>query len=94
MKLVVFAILMAVAPIGTYFGSLHYVWSGLSTRPIDGSWLTVVGSSTKAAISAVVAANIVLVGYVWVAFAEDAQTGNVPPPRTGVPGVREGKKEK
>jgi hypothetical protein len=25
-KLILFAVLMAVAPIGTYFGSLYYVW--------------------------------------------------------------------
>ncbi|CAD6583446.1 MAG: hypothetical protein TREMPRED_003569, partial [Tremellales sp. Tagirdzhanova-0007] len=56
-KLILFAILMAVAPIGTYFGSLRYVWNG---------------SSTPSAISAVIAANIVLVGYVVVAFREDS----------------------
>lgn len=29
-KLIIFALLMAVAPIGTYFGSLHYLWEGES----------------------------------------------------------------
>ncbi|RSH81456.1 vacuolar ATPase assembly integral membrane protein vma21 [Saitozyma podzolica] len=56
-KLIIFALLMAIAPIGTYFSSLNYLWEG---------------STTLAAISAVVAANIVLVGYVVVAFREDA----------------------
>ncbi|WVQ76183.1 hypothetical protein IAR50_005843 [Cryptococcus sp. DSM 104548] len=55
-KLITFAVLMAVVPIGTYFGSLNYVWDG---------------STTFSAISAIVAANVILVGYVVLAFRED-----------------------
>ncbi|KAL7418694.1 vacuolar ATPase assembly integral membrane protein vma21 [Cryptotrichosporon argae] len=56
-KLVLFAVLMAVVPIGTYFGTLTYAFDG---------------KTTPAAIAAVAAANAVLVGYVVVAFREEA----------------------
>ncbi|WVR03586.1 hypothetical protein IAU60_000578 [Kwoniella sp. DSM 27419] len=59
-KLIIFALLMAVVPIGTYFATLHHFFNG---------------STTAAAISAIVAANVVLVSYVVVAFREDAQYG-------------------
>ncbi|KAK4686828.1 vacuolar ATPase assembly integral membrane protein VMA21, partial [Tremellales sp. Uapishka_1] len=62
-KLITFAILMAVVPIGTYFGSLKYLWNG---------------STTYSALSAVLLANVVLIGYVIVAFRED-----IPPPPSG-----------
>ncbi|ORY34244.1 hypothetical protein BCR39DRAFT_556639 [Naematelia encephala] len=75
-KLIIFAILMAVVPIGTYFGSLNYIWDG---------------SPTKSAISAVAAANTVLVGYVVVAFREDAA---YPTPPGARPAGVEGKKER
>lgn len=55
-KLIIFSILMAVVPIGTYFSSLHYLFDG---------------STTYAGIAAVIAANTVLVGYVVLAFRED-----------------------
>ncbi|KAK1926109.1 VMA21-like domain-containing protein, partial [Papiliotrema laurentii] len=55
-KLVLFAILMAVVPIGTYFGTLSHLFNG---------------NTTYSAISAVLAANVVLVGYVVVAFREE-----------------------
>ncbi|WVO23422.1 uncharacterized protein IAS62_004775 [Cryptococcus decagattii] len=56
-KLVLFALLMAVVPIATYFGTLNHLWQG---------------STTPAAISAIAAANLILVGYVVLAFREDA----------------------
>lgn len=43
----------------------------MSTYPDDDAD-SVVGNATWAAISAVVAANVVLIGYVVVAFGEDA----------------------
>ncbi|WVN89229.1 uncharacterized protein L203_104447 [Cryptococcus depauperatus CBS 7841] len=69
-KLVIFAVLMAVVPIATYFVSLHYVLKN---------------STTGAAISAIVTANAVLVGWVVVAFREES-----PPAEK----VTEGKKER
>ncbi|OXB37910.1 hypothetical protein J007_02332 [Cryptococcus neoformans] len=68
-KLVLFALLMAVVPIATYFGTLNYLWDG---------------STTFAAISAIAAANLILVGYVVVAFREDAasRTGPLPEKKT------------
>ncbi|OWZ61048.1 hypothetical protein AYX15_06715 [Cryptococcus neoformans] len=68
-KLVLFALLMAVVPIATYFGTLNYLWDG---------------STTFAAISAIAAANLILVGYVVVAFREDAasRTGPLPQKKT------------
>ncbi|KAL0243785.1 hypothetical protein I308_105046 [Cryptococcus tetragattii IND107] len=62
-KLVLFALLMAVVPIATYFGTLNRLWQG---------------STTWAAISAIAAANLILVGYVVVAFREDAASRTGP----------------
>ncbi|BEJ12473.1 hypothetical protein CspHIS471_0209330 [Cutaneotrichosporon sp. HIS471] len=56
-KLITFALLMAVVPIGMYFSSLNWLYDG---------------NTTYAALTAVVAANIVLASYVYLAFAEDA----------------------
>jgi len=85
-KLVTFAILMAVAPIGSYFGTLDYMWNGefyiiQSSAHAEAEtvlWCVplTIGNTTYAAICAVAAANIVLVGYVIVAFREEA----APPP--------------
>ncbi|KIR25984.1 hypothetical protein I309_05199 [Cryptococcus deuterogattii LA55] len=68
-KLILFVLLMAVVPIATYFGTLNYLWQG---------------STTWAAISAIAAANLILVGYVVVAFREDAasRTGPVSEKKT------------
>ncbi|WVQ93558.1 hypothetical protein IAU59_000633 [Kwoniella sp. CBS 9459] len=63
-KLIIFALLMAIVPIGTYFTVLNQFANG---------------STTVAAIAAVVAANIVLVSYVVVAFKEDAATSPTTP---------------
>ncbi|EIW73340.1 hypothetical protein TREMEDRAFT_42323 [Tremella mesenterica DSM 1558] len=64
-KLILFAILMAVVPIGTYFSSLRFVFGG---------------ATTPSAIAAIVAANMVLVGYVIVAFREEAHSPHPPIP--------------
>ncbi|KLT43556.1 hypothetical protein CC85DRAFT_301343 [Cutaneotrichosporon oleaginosum] len=56
-KLITFALLMAVVPIGSYFASIKWLYDG---------------NTTHAALTAVAAANIVLAGYVYLAFAEDA----------------------
>ncbi|KAF4619688.1 hypothetical protein D9613_005148 [Agrocybe pediades] len=57
-KLIVFSISLGVVPIGSYFLSLKYVWNE---------------NSTFAAITAVVAANVVLVAYIISSVLEDRQ---------------------
>jgi len=55
-KLLIFAVAMAVVPITAYYGSLTYLWNG---------------NASYAALTAVLAANIVLVAYIVVASLED-----------------------
>ncbi|TDL29722.1 hypothetical protein BD410DRAFT_892966 [Rickenella mellea] len=55
-KLIIFSLSLAIVPISMYFGSLKYVWNG---------------NSTYAAMSAIFAANIVLVSYIIVSILED-----------------------
>ncbi len=57
LKLIVFSILMFTLPLYTYFGTVDRVFGG---------------ETMYAAISAAVAANVVLVAYVIMAFMEDA----------------------
>ncbi|KAL1413250.1 vacuolar ATPase assembly integral membrane protein vma21 [Vanrija albida] len=57
LKLFTFAVLMAIVPISTYFLTVKHLWNG---------------NTAYAALSAVLAANIVLGGYVYLAFVEDA----------------------
>ncbi|WWC85839.1 uncharacterized protein L201_000706 [Kwoniella dendrophila CBS 6074] len=73
-KLIIFALAMAIAPIGTYFLVLNYFSKG---------------NTIASAISAIIAANIVLVGYIVVAWLE----GPLPPPPSGK-GIAEVKKDK
>lgn len=56
LKLGIFSIALGVVPITSYFGSLHYVWEG---------------NATYAAITAVVAANLVLISYIIASVLED-----------------------
>ncbi|WRT63823.1 uncharacterized protein IL334_000748 [Kwoniella shivajii] len=56
LKLIIFAVSMAVAPIGTYFLVLNQFTQG---------------NTIASAISAIVAANIILVAYIVVAMIED-----------------------
>jgi hypothetical protein len=74
---------MAVVPIGTYFGTLSHLFNGtlmvhlsivlsaMRGDPRNELPLTHLGNTTHSAISAVLAANVVLVGYVVVAFREE-----------------------
>ncbi|KAH8118582.1 hypothetical protein DFH11DRAFT_1723461 [Phellopilus nigrolimitatus] len=55
-KLIFFAVSLAVVPLSTYFGTQKFVWNG---------------NSTYAAISAVFAANVVLVAYIAQSIYED-----------------------
>ncbi|KAL4268851.1 Vacuolar ATPase assembly integral membrane protein VMA21 [Pleurotus pulmonarius] len=66
-KLGIFSIALGVVPITSYFGSLHYVWEG---------------NATYAAITAVVAANVVLISYIIASVLED-QTSTTTSTGTG-----------
>ncbi|KZW03713.1 hypothetical protein EXIGLDRAFT_715785 [Exidia glandulosa HHB12029] len=55
-KLLGFSLALAVAPIGSYYLSLTYLWNG---------------NATWAAITAVVAANLVFVAFIYVALQDD-----------------------
>ncbi|KAF7301364.1 hypothetical protein MIND_00701600 [Mycena indigotica] len=58
-KLILFSLALGIAPLSSYFGSLKYVWDG---------------NSTYAALTAVVAANIVLVAYIITSILDDQRT--------------------
>ncbi|KAF8812330.1 hypothetical protein BYT27DRAFT_7182768, partial [Phlegmacium glaucopus] len=55
-KLISFSVALGILPIGSYFLSLKYLWKE---------------NSTFAAITAIVAANVVLAAYIITAFLED-----------------------
>ncbi|KAG1858789.1 hypothetical protein DFJ58DRAFT_781721 [Suillus subalutaceus] len=59
MKLLFFAATLAILPMSSYFFTEKYVWSG---------------NSNYAAITAVCAANIVLIAYIVVSLVEDKQS--------------------
>ncbi|KAL0582035.1 vacuolar ATPase assembly integral membrane protein vma21 [Marasmius crinis-equi] len=58
-KLIIFSISLGVAPLGSYYASLKYLWNG---------------NTIYAAITAVVAANIVLITYIVLSLLEDKPT--------------------
>nr|XP_018266713.1 uncharacterized protein I303_00688 [Kwoniella dejecticola CBS 10117]OBR88871.1 hypothetical protein I303_00688 [Kwoniella dejecticola CBS 10117] len=72
-KLIIFAVAMAVVPIGTYYFVLSY------TK----------GNTIASAIAAIITANLVLVGYIIVAWLEDSQ--GVSPPVKGAVGEKKDK---
>ncbi|KAL0070860.1 vacuolar ATPase assembly integral membrane protein vma21 [Marasmius tenuissimus] len=55
-KLIIFSICLGIAPLGSYYASLNYIWNG---------------NATFAAITAVVAANVVLITYIILSLLED-----------------------
>ncbi|GAA5861658.1 hypothetical protein JCM3774_002660 [Rhodotorula dairenensis] len=57
-KLAIFTVAMVLLPIGTYFLTRDYLFAPTTTL-------------TYPAICAVTVANLVLVGFIWVAFRED-----------------------
>ncbi|KAI9448230.1 hypothetical protein H4582DRAFT_1899351 [Lactarius indigo] len=56
LKLVIFSLSLGIVPIASYFASEKYIWGG---------------NSTFAAITAIVAANIVLVAYIISSLRDD-----------------------
>lgn len=73
LKLVAFSISLAVAPLSTYFLSEKYVWDGTHGPPFakKSEHKHVLGNSTYAALSAVLAANLVLVAYIAASVRDD-----------------------
>ncbi|KAF8165458.1 hypothetical protein B0H34DRAFT_689280 [Crassisporium funariophilum] len=65
-KLIVFSLSLGLVPIASYFLSAKYVWDG---------------NTTFAAITAIVAANVVLVAYIITAVMEDQKSA---PPRSQI----------
>ncbi|KAI0036047.1 hypothetical protein K488DRAFT_41932, partial [Vararia minispora EC-137] len=55
-KLVLFSIALGVVPLGTYFSSQRFLYDG---------------DATRAAVTAIVSANFVLVGYIILSVRED-----------------------
>ncbi|KAI0921314.1 hypothetical protein AcW1_004669 [Taiwanofungus camphoratus] len=66
-KLLIFSIALAVAPISTYFLSKDYLWDG---------------NTTLAAITAIISANIVLVSYIVMAVLEERTLSSAGRPST------------
>ncbi|KAK0468324.1 uncharacterized protein EV420DRAFT_1635574 [Desarmillaria tabescens] len=64
-QLVLFSLSLGILPISSYFLSLKYVWQG---------------NSTWAAITAVAAANIVLVAYIFASLRDDIRSTALKPP--------------
>jgi cation transport ATPase len=56
LKLIIFSVLMIVAPIGTYFWTYSHIFNG---------------NATYSALAAVAMTNIIMISYVCVAFLED-----------------------
>ncbi|KIK65372.1 hypothetical protein GYMLUDRAFT_159045 [Collybiopsis luxurians FD-317 M1] len=76
-KLVVFSLSLGIVPLTSYYASLHYIWDG---------------NSTFAAITAIVAANVVLIAYIILSILEDKQTQRTPIRTSSTP--LESKKER
>ncbi|KAJ7638710.1 hypothetical protein FB45DRAFT_1054956 [Roridomyces roridus] len=66
-KLLLFSLSLGIVPIASYFGSLEYVWNG---------------NATYAALTAVVGANIVLVGYIISSVLDDKRETSSPTKET------------
>ncbi|KAH9938561.1 uncharacterized protein B0H18DRAFT_967781 [Fomitopsis serialis] len=77
-KLLIFAAALATAPISSYFLSKDYLWDG---------------NTVLAAITAIVAANVVLVSYIVMSIREERAALLVSPPSRNEP-VDESKKER
>ena len=72
-KLVAFSVSLGIVPIASYFASEKYIWNGAS-RAVSSTLSSptcIPGNSTFAAITAVVAANVVLVAYIVSSLRDD-----------------------
>lgn len=76
-KLIAFAVALAVVPIGGYFFSLWFLFDGGYLHLISAAlfiMLCTSGNTTYSAITAIVAANVVLVSYIIVSVIEDSSS--------------------
>lgn len=83
-KLLLFAFLVAVVPITTYFTTIKHIFDGELRVATCGSCKNTKllrhvskGNTTYAAIAAIISANIIMVAYVIVALNEDAGSVSV-----------------
>ncbi|RKF83955.1 Vacuolar ATPase assembly integral membrane protein vma21 [Golovinomyces cichoracearum] len=71
-KLLGFTLAMVVGPIGCYFATLNKIFGGQSN--LSAPWRKTkvyIGNSTYAGTTAAIVANLILAGYIIVAFRED-----------------------
>ncbi|KAA1466219.1 hypothetical protein DENSPDRAFT_830988 [Dentipellis sp. KUC8613] len=76
-KLIIFSLSLGILPLGSYFVSEKYLWNG---------------NSIYSAITAIVAANLVLVSYIVLSLMEDRQDQKDMAANTNA--VQESKKKK
>lgn len=86
-KLLIFSFSLAVVPLTSYFLSEKYIWNGMSClntvmNAAESIFMGYTGNSTFAAITAIVAANIVLVLYIIISVLEDKSATSQPPSST------------
>jgi uncharacterized membrane protein YjgN (DUF898 family) len=77
-KLIIFSLSLGIVPITSYFASEKYIWNGaflgadlFHSARLSPDLLAFIGNSTFAAITAVVAANVVLVAYIISSVRDD-----------------------
>lgn len=77
----VFSLSLGIVPLTSYYASLHFIWDGTITilrrakLLVDSRYS---GNSTFAAITAVVAANLVLIVYIVLSILDDRQSHQSP----------------
>ena len=94
-KLLVLTFALACAPISCFYITRDYVWNGMCSinfHSVFACSYRSPGNSTWAAISAVVAANIVLVLYIIVSMKEEKQLAAKTKAKTGDTAKPESKK--
>lgn len=79
LKLIIFSLSLGIVPLTSYYASLHLLWSGiLDVSYINPSTHPCLGNSTFAAITAIVAANVVLILYIISSILEDNSSKQSP----------------
>ena len=76
-KLLFFTAAMIILPLGTYWFTLNYIFQGRYSSCFLENRLRVGYNYTKAGVTAIVAAHIVLFSYIYVAINEDSEDKDV-----------------